>query len=150
MKILSLILLLAACTHKVPTNRSDFRLINQDGFLISNIYVNPVELESEDERILIDYKIVVKNQTDKSRLINLNGAFIMIGLRTVPIGCASHEKKQEQFTMTPGQTVAIDCKILLNKQEGVFQISDYKSLIEIPLDNTKARFTYLLRAEDFQ
>lgn len=150
MKILALLLLLGACSHRVPTRRNDFRLIKQDGFLFSNIYVNPTELKKDSEQIRIDYSVVVKNLTNKERLINLNGASMMIGLRTVPIACFSHHTKQESFPIAPNQTMGIDCKIRLNKQEGVFQIGDFKSLVEIPLDTTKARFTYLLRAEDFE
>ena len=150
MKILALFLLLVACSHKVPTRRNDFRLITQDGFLFSNIYVNPTELQKDNEQIRIDYSIVIKNLTNKERLINLNGASIMIGLRTVPISCLSHKTKQESFPIAPNETLGIDCKIRLNKQEGAFQIGDFKSLVEIPLDSTKARFTYLLRVEDFE
>ncbi|WPU66232.1 hypothetical protein [Peredibacter starrii] len=150
MKILALLIVLVACTHRVPTRRNDFRLIKQDGFLFSNIYVNPTELKKDSERIHIDYFVVVKNLEDRARLINLDGATITIGLRTVPIACSSHAKNQMSFSLAPSETMGIDCKIELKKQEGVFQIGDFKSVIQIPLEESKARFTYLLRAEDFE
>lgn len=149
MKILILLLLLISCSSQVPTNRSEYRLLNLDGFLVSNIYVNPSDIYQDKNQIKFDYKIIVKNITNAERVIDLHGAFIMIGLRSVPISCTS-KRDEPKFVIRAQETMGIDCKVLLNKQEGVFQISDYKSMIEIPLDTTKARFAYVLRAEDFQ
>lgn len=149
MKILILLLLFISCSNQVPTNRTDYRLQNLNGFIISNIYVHPDRIYEDKHQIKFEYKIIVKNITNTERPINLNGAFIMIGLRSVPIACTS-KRDEPQFVISAHETMGIDCKILLNKQEGVFQISDFKSMIEIPLDSVKARFAYLLRAEDFQ
>lgn len=150
MKILILLFFVVACSHRVPTNRNEYHLISQDEFIISNIYVDPTEITREKTTLSFDYKIIVKNLSASPRIVNLHGAIIMIGLRTVPIFCRTHHKNEERFAIASRETIGIDCKVILNKQEGIFQISDYKSVIEIPLDTTKARFAYLLRAEDFK
>lgn len=146
-----LVLLLAvSCAHWSPVNRSDYVLLKQDGFLVSNIYVNPTDLDVNKKTINFDYNIVVKNLAAAERKLSFKEAKITIGLRVLPIRCRTFEKEEEETVLRPGETMTVVCKIALDKQEGMFQIGDYKSLIELPLDQSVMKFAYLLRAEDFQ
>lgn len=148
--LLFILFLFAGCSTWYATSRSDYRLVKQDGFLISNIYVHPTDIDVDKNHIAFNYIVVVKNIDKKEKRVDLKDSSITIGLRKLTIPCASYEKNEQAFSLAQNEKLTILCKVVLNKKEGMFQIGDYKSLIEIPLDNTVAKFAYLLRAEDFQ
>ena len=85
-----------------------------------------------------------------SRKLDLTNSTIMIGLRKLPIFCKTLSQGLIKFEMKAEETLAVDCVVKVNKAEGIFQVSDYKAIIEIPLEKKVAQFPYLLRAEDFQ
>ena len=148
--ILSILSLLSSCSNWYAASRSDYRLIKHDGFLISNIYVHPTNIDVDKTHIAFDYIIVLKNLESRARKLNLSDASITIGFRRIPISCYAHESKQPVLTLAENETISVVCPIYLNKKEGMFQVGDYKSLIDIPLEKSNAQFAYLLRAEDFQ
>ena len=150
MKMLALLLILAGCSSWSPVNRSDYTLFKQSDFLISNIYVNPNDIDVNKKTIQFDYNLIIKNLKPTPRSLNFKDASITIGLREISIPCQTLEKNETFYNLGPHETVTIICKIVLNKQEGMFQVGDYKSLIQIPLHDTVAKFAYLLRAEDFK
>ena len=151
MKLLLLLLpVLLSCSRVLPTVRSEYQLLHVDEFLVSNAYVDPSEIKRSERGLEFDYRLILKNQMNFERELNLATATIMIGLRELPIKCHKFQGKDVKFVMKPEETVAIDCHISLLKGEGMFQVSDYKAIISIPLEKTHAKFAYLLRAEDFQ
>lgn len=152
MKLLLLLklLLLVSCYHLPPTVRSEYHLVNVDDFLISNMYVHPWILGKDGKTISFDYKVILKNNRSEVRTVNTTGATIQIGLRKIPIACASLEGEKQQFTMKPEETLALICQVRIYREEGMFHISDYKSIIDIPLESESVKFAYLLRAEDFK
>lgn len=142
-------LLVTACSSS-PFVRSEYQLVRTQNYLVSNSYVHPTALNVEQEKLYFDYRVTVKNLLKEVRPVDLGSSFIMIGLRRIPITCRELQSKKEQFEIMPEQTTAINCRIELDKKEGMFQINDYKSLISISLGQDPASFNYLLRAEDFQ
>lgn len=148
--LFSILALCSSCSNWYATSRSDYRLVEHDGFLLSNIYVHPTNIDVTKDHIAFNYIVVVKNTKETTRHLNLADASITIGLRQIPVSCHSHKNKNQTLSLAPGETISVVCPIVLNKKEGMFQVGDYKSLIEIPLEKTPAQFTYLLRAEDFQ
>lgn len=145
-----MLLVAAGCHLRYPPLRSEYRLHRSDDFILSNIYVHPLQIQEVKDHLKIDYSLLVKNMKEIQREVNLKGASIRIGLRNVPITCIRFQTEEVAFTMRPLETISIKCDITIHKGEGMFQIKDYKALIEIPLEKEKALFTYLLRAEDFQ
>ncbi|MCM2350697.1 MAG: hypothetical protein NDI69_11810 [Bacteriovoracaceae bacterium] len=151
MKTLFLLLpILMACSSERSFVRSEYQVFHVDEFLISNAYVHPTELQAKQQVLRFNYPLIMKNLMNFERQIDLTESFIMIGLRKIPIFCQTLQKKETEFTIGSEETLAINCLVQVNKAEGIFQVSDYKAMIEIPLEKRPVQFLYLLRAEDFQ
>lgn len=149
-KLLLLFPLLMGCAGSLPVVRSDYQLMRVNDFLITNSYVNPSELEKRKEGPFFKYQLMVKNLKDTSREINLSESFVMIGLRKISLNCRSLSNKETSFTVGPGETFSVLCETHLNNAEGMFQVSDYKALVDIPLEGQSVQYAYLFRVEDFQ
>lgn len=152
MKPLLILLLLAmtGCHLRHSPLRSEYHLHQSDDFIISNLYVHPTELKQQGGELKLQYSLVLKNLKMAEREVNLKEASIKIGLRSIPISCVRYKSEEVAFSVAPEETISIKCHIEINKSEGMFQVKDYKAVIEIPLEKEKAYFTYLFRAEDFQ
>lgn len=152
MKLLLLLPLfvLGACHHLPPTVRSEYHLMDVDDFLISNMYAHPWVLNKDGKVISFDYKVILKNNRSETRTVNTKGSTIQIGLRKIPIACVSSKGESQQFMMKSGETLALICQVRIYREEGMFHISDYRSIIDIPLESQSVKFAYLLRAEDFK
>lgn len=148
--LIIMIWLLTGCAHQLPVVRSEYQLIRVDDFLISNSYVHPSELKKLKAGPLFHYQIIVKNLLPRPREIDFSKAFLMIGLRKIPLYCHALQDKFLKTQIGPEETRAILCEIQLNKAEGMFQISDYRAMVDIPLVSRSVQFPYLLRVEDFQ
>ncbi|MFP5386351.1 MAG: hypothetical protein ACLGHN_09755 [Bacteriovoracia bacterium] len=148
--LLFILLFLMSCHHLPPTVRSEYHLVDVEDFIVSNMYVHPWVLDKDGKIISFDYKVILKNNRPAIRTVNTSGSSIQIGLRKIPITCSSLEGKKQQFSMKPLETLALICEVRIYREEGMFQISDYKSIIDIPLESESVKFAYLLRAEDFQ
>lgn len=116
--------------------------------MISNMYVNPSNLKKEDGRLLINYDVIVKNVDNKSHDIDLQKSLIKISNRSFPMHCHRYREQDVRFTLESGVQTRLICLAQIQKAD--FKISDYESILEIPLDKDVAKFEYLLRAGDFQ
>ena len=150
LKFLLLFPLFIGCSSRLPIVRSEYQLMKVDDFLITNSYVNPTELEERKEGPFFKYQLMVKNLKASPRKMNLSESFLMIGLRKIPLKCQRLSGKEVIFIASANETFSIMCETQLNNAEGMFQVSDYKALIDIPLEKESVQFTYLFRVEDFQ
>ncbi len=146
--IIILMLLLASCAYHVPTIRTPYELTTQNGFIVSNIYTNPVKLESTDKGLEIEYDIIVKNLAQNERLIDLDGASLVSKEKALPMKCHSFQDKKESFKVAANETFRIQCKGTLHKFSDTR--SDAKLYIAIPLDGQLTKFSYIVRAEELQ
>lgn len=144
-----LIVLLTSCSSYFPPIRGEYVLTEMDHFVVSNMYVNPASLESTEKAILIRYDIVVKNVSKSVQIIELEKASIKINEQDYPIVCNNFQSKESAFSIAIGEQARIACLATIDKKMGLAK-SDYRSIIEIPLATDKARFAYLIRAEDFK
>ncbi len=150
MKFVLLLLVLSSCTsfNRVPpTIRSPYSLTTNNGFIISNIYSNPADLERNRNNIIVKYDLIIKNATNDIRDINLQKATVDFRTITIPLKCSSFEKKEESFKVNAQETFRIQCEAKIKNQGNP---GDTKMLIQIPLDKTFTTFGYIVRAEDFQ
>lgn len=147
MKLLCL-LLIASCSSYFPPIRGQYTLTSLNHFMISNMYVNPSNLEKEDGLLLIQYDVIVKNIDQKPHGIDLRESSIKVFDKKFPMNCSRYMEKDQQFILESQAQTRIVCLGKIDKNLG--SSSDYKSIIEIPLDQDLATFDYLLRAEDFQ
>lgn len=147
MKLLCL-LLIASCSSYFPPIRGQYTLTTLKHFMISNMYVNPSNLKKEDGRLLINYDVIVKNVDNKSHDIDLQKSLIKISNRSFPMHCHRYKEQDVQFTLESGAQTRLICLAQIQKAD--FKVSDYESILEIPLDKDIARFEYLLKAGDFQ
>jgi hypothetical protein len=113
------------------------------------MYVNPANLESDEKSIFIRYDIIVKNVSKSPQKIELAKASIKINEQDFPIACSNFQSKSSSFSIAMGEQARIACLAIIDKKMGLAK-SDYRSIIEIPLAEDKARFAYLIRAEDFK
>ncbi len=134
----------------MPFVRSEYQVLHVDEFIVSNAYVHPTQIERDEIHLSFSYRVIIKNQMNFSRKLDLANSTIMIGLRKIPISCKALSHGSIKFEMKAEETLAVDCLVKVNKGEGIFQVSDYKAIIEVPLEKKVAQFPYLLRAEDFQ
>lgn len=147
MKLL-LMLLIASCSSYFPPIRGQYTLTTLKHFMISNMYVNPANLKKQDGMLLINYDVIVKNVDNKSHDIDLQKSMIKISNRSFPMHCHRYKEQDIQFTLNAEAQTRIICLAQIQKAD--FKISDYQSILEIPLDRDLAKFEYLLRAEDFK
>ena len=144
-----LIFLLTSCSSYFPPIRGEYVLTEMDHFVVSNMYVNPASLESTKNSLLIRYDIVVKNVSKSPLYVELKDASIKLNEQSYPLVCHNYQDKTASFSVGMGEQARIICLATLDKKMGLAQ-SDYRSIIEIPLATDKARFAYLIRAEDFK
>jgi len=149
-KLLLLFPLLAGCSSQLPMVRSEYQLLRVNDFLITNSYVHPSELEEKSEGPFFKYPLMVKNLKKNSRHIDLSESFLMIGLRKIPLHCHNSHSKKVKFSVASEETFSVMCQTQLNNAEGMFQVSDYKALIDVPLEGESVQYAYLFRVEDFQ
>lgn len=149
MKNIFFLLVLCSCSswYRIPTIRSPYSLSTNNGFLVSNIYTNPTQLDKDGKDVIVKYDLVVKNATDQTRDINLEQATIAFRTTTLPMNCLSFEKKEKVFKINSLETFRIQCNVKIINQGN---IGDTKMLIQIPLEKSFANFTYIVRSEDFQ
>lgn len=145
-----LLFVLVACSSRMPFVRSEYLVLHVDEFIVSNAYVHPTQIDRDEVHLSFSYRVIIKNQMNFSRNMDLANSTIMIGLRKLPISCKTLRHGLIKFEMKAEETLAVDCLVKINKAEGIFQVSDYKAIIEVPLEKKVAQFPYLLRAEDFQ
>ena len=150
LKYLLLFPLLAGCSSQLPLLRSEYQLMHTNDFLITNSYVHPGLLEKREKGPLFKYQLMLKNIRGQSRSLDLSESFLMIGLRKIPLSCHNYASQEIRFSVAPEETFSIICKTQLNNAEGMFQVSDYKALIDIPLEGESVQYAYLFRVEDFQ
>lgn len=146
MRIL-ILLILFSCSNWFPPIRGQYRLTSLKHFLISNLYVNPANLEKDSTNLYIQYDIVVKNIDTHSHDINLVKSVIRVSGREYPLDCGNYQSQKKEFVLAANEQGRIVCKGTLRKND--FARSDYETMIEIPLDQDLAKFPYLLRTEDF-
>jgi hypothetical protein len=144
-----LIVLLTSCSSHFPPIRGEYVLTDTGSFVVSNMYVNPANLDSNEKSIFIRYDIVVKNVSQTPQKIELEKASIKINEQDFPIVCSNFQSKSSAFSIATGEQARIACLATIDKKMGLAK-SDYRSIIEIPLASDKARFAYLIRAEDFK
>lgn len=149
-KIILLFPLLMGCASSLPVVRSEYQLMRVNDFLITNSYVDPSDLEGREEGPFFRYQLMVKNLRGTSRELNLSESFLMIGLRKLQLQCQNLFTKDVSFTVGANETFSILCQTQLNNAEGMFQVSDYKALVDIPLEGKSVQYAYLFRVEDFQ
>lgn len=107
--------LFVACSHHVPTIRSSYELREVNGFLITNIYVNPHDLEYSNEDALINYELIAKNVRSSERSISLSKSSIVVRGISQPMKCEDLNKK-EDFKVQSQETVRIfTARIFLSK-----------------------------------
>lgn len=146
--IIVTLLLLASCAYHVPTIRTPYELTTHNGFIVSNIYTNPVKLDHTDEGLEIEYDIVVKNLAQYVRDIDLDGASLVSREKATPMQCRSFNDKKEYFKVAANETFRIQCKGTLHKLKNTR--SDAKLYIAIPLGGQLTKFSYIVRAEELQ
>lgn len=112
------------------------------------MYVNPSNLLKENGQILIQYDVIVKNIDQKPHKINLKDSSISFNNKKFPMNCSRFLQKDQQFDLENAEQTRIVCLGKVEKIQG--SKSDYRSIIEIPLDQDIAKFDYLIRAEDFK
>lgn len=147
MKLL-LMLLIASCSSYFPPIRGQYTLTTLKHFMISNMYVNPANLKKADGQLVIHYDVIVKNVDKISHNIDLQKSMIKISNRSFPMHCHRYKEQDVQFTLEAEAQTRLICVAHVPKAD--FNISDYESILEIPLDKDTAKFEYLLRAEDFK
>lgn len=149
MKNIFFLLFLASCTslYRIPTIRSPYSLTTNNGFIVSNIYTNPTDLEKDGTDVIIKYDLIVKNAIEQTRDINLTDATMAFRTTTLPMNCVSFEKKEKIFKVTSQETFRIQCSAKIKNQGNM---GDTKMLIQIPLEKSFGNFTYIVRSEDFQ
>ena len=111
------------------------------------MYVNPASLKQRDGVLLINYDVIVKNVDNKSHDVDLQKALIKVSDRSFPMECHRYNEQDKSFALASGSQTRIICLAQIKKSD--FKISDYQSILEIPLDRDLAKFEYLLRAGDF-
>ena len=147
MKKLILLLLVTSCSVSwVPTIRSPYSLTTHNGFIVTNIYTNPTDLEHKENQIGIKYDIIVKNIAKIERSLDLNGATMAFRETTLPMTCQSYQK-EVAFKVQPDQTFRIQCEGVLDRKKN---LGDTKMILSIPLEKSFGTFTYVVRSEDFQ
>lgn len=146
MKLL-ILLFIASCAQYFPPIRGTYRLTTLKQFMVSNMYVNPSNLEKENGNLVISYDVIVKNVTSQSRNIDLSKSIIRVAKTEFPMNCHRYKETTIQFSMAPEEQARIQCLAKVDKTK--FPRSDYQTMIEIPLDQDVAKFEYLLRMEDF-
>jgi hypothetical protein len=143
-----LVLLITSCSSYFPPIRGEYVLSQTEHFVISNMYVNPSNLSTTKDHLIIQYDIIIKNISKKNQPINLSEANIQIADKKQPLDCGTYVNSQKQFPLDAGAQTRIICVGKIDKKMGLAR-SDYKAVLEIPLVTDKAKFTYLIRAEDF-
>lgn len=79
-----LLLFVLSCTSKAPTIRSSYQLSTVDNFLISNLYVNPVKVNSKNSQVEIKYDLIIKNLKNAQRNVNLTRSMIGNKFSAIP------------------------------------------------------------------
>jgi len=143
-----LMLLIASCSSYFPPIRGQYTLTTLNHFMISNMYVNPANLEKQNGQLLINYDVIVKNVDNKSHDIDLGKSAIKIAEQSFPMECHRYNNHDNKFSLDAGGQTRILCLARINKAN--FPLSDYQTILEIPLDHDIAKFEYLIRAEDFK
>ena len=116
--------------------------------MYSNMYVNPSNLEKTKDQILVLYDVIVKNVDTKSHDVDVRESFINVGDKKFPMSCSRFAEKDQVFKLESDAQTRLVCLGRIDKNIG--GNSDHEAIIEIPLDQDKAKFEYLLRAEDFK
>lgn len=147
MKLL-ILLLIASCSSYFPPIRGSYRLTTLKHFMVSNMYVNPANLSKEKNNLLISYDVIVKNVNGKRHNIDLSKSRIKVGTKEYPMNCHRFKETTIQFDLDAGEQTRVQCLGVIDKTQ--FVVSDYQTMIEIPLDQDVAKFEYLLRTEDFK
>lgn len=98
--------------------------------------------------IQIQYDVIVKNIDKKPHGINLKESSISFNDKKFPMNCSRFLQKDQQFDLESDAQTRIVCRGRVEKIPG--SKSDYRAIIEIPLDQDVAKFDYLIRAEDFE
>lgn len=148
MKKLILLLLAVSCANHIPTLRSSYELGNVDDFLISNIYVNPVEVDSNERGVHIKYDLIVKNLKNSTRKVDLNRSLIGNQFAVVPLNCQSYENREKAFSVQANATFKIECTATIGKNS--VHSGDAKLDVAVSLEKSAAIFRYVVRAEDFK
>lgn len=112
------------------------------------MYVNPSNLLKVNGQILIQYDVIVKNIDKKTHSIDLKNSSISFTDKKFPMNCSRFLQKDQQFDLESEAQARIVCLGKVDKISG--SQSDYRAIIEIPLDQDIAKFDYLIRAEDFK
>jgi len=112
------------------------------------MYVNPSNLIKGNGQILIQYDVIVKNIDKKPHKIDLKNSSISFSDMKFPMNCSRFLQKDQQFDLESEAQTRIVCVGKIEKASG--GQSDYRAIIQIPLDQDVAKFDYLLRAEDFE
>lgn len=147
MKLL-ILLLIASCASYFPPIRGQYTLTSKKQFMYSNMYVNPSNLEESQQFIHVYYDVIVKNIDKVAHDIDLTKSTISFAKNIIPISCSRYNEKDMAFKIEAGAQTRINCLAQIDKKLGTN--SDFQSIIEIPLAQDKAKFEYLLRAEDFK
>lgn len=113
------------------------------------MYVNPSNLKTTKDHLIIQYDVIVKNTSKTAQAIDLRQANILISDKRQPLDCGTYLDHKQQFSLGPNEQTRVACVGTIDKRMGLAR-SDYRSVLEIPLATDKAKFTYLIRAEDFQ
>lgn len=142
------LLLLASCTSKVPTIRSSYLLATSDDFLVSNIYVNPVKVQSKNSEVEVRYDLIIKNLKNIPRRVDLRRSIIGNQFLTIPLNCQTYEGQEKYLTIQPNSTFKVECKANLTKN--FVPNGDSKLDINISLEKYAVGFKYIVRAEDFE
>jgi hypothetical protein len=112
------------------------------------MYVNPANLKKDDGKLVINYDVIVKNVDKKAHDIDLEKSVIKISDKNFPMLCHRYMGTEIKYVLEAGAHTRIICLATIEKYQ--FARSDYQSILEIPLDQDRAKFEYLLRAEDFE
>lgn len=141
-------MLIASCSSYFPPIRGSYRLTTLKHFMISNMYVNPSNLDKDKSHLYISYDVIIKNVDNKTHHIDLLESKIKVADKKFLMNCHRFNETTIQFELDPGQQTRVQCLGVIDKNQ--FVVSDYQTLIEIPLDQDVAKFEYLLRTEDFK
>ena len=112
------------------------------------MYVNPANLSKVNGEIHIQYDVIIKNIDKQPHRIDLKNSSISFTDKKFPMSCSRYLQKDQQFDLASDAQTRIVCLGKIQKIMG--GKSDYRAVIEIPLDQDVAKFDYLLRAEDFE
>lgn len=126
-------------------------LVKKNDLVISNTQNNPYAFTKENELLKINYKIVLKNIGNDTKMINLTESYISANNENSKLNCEHLIKQKQNFELAPNEmaTIACQAKITPNNNNNL-KLKDTDLVLGVNfMPDLTLNFNYRVFAEEF-